>query len=430
LAESIDTDVATLPYEEGVLSRIREAQAQGHPVYLASASDERLVSAVANHLDIFDGWFASDGATNLAGNAKATRLVEVFGEENFDYIGNRPTDLPVWKRAATAIAVDPSRRLERQLSGFEKSVERIATAKPRRAWLTLLRPHQWTKNVLVGVPLLTAHQFTATAAMFALFAAIAFSCCASAVYVLNDLVDIQADRGHPSKRKRPFASGDVPFATGAISGTMCLILAVAIAGAISLQFLAVLIVYLVTTIGYSLILKRKMLIDVVTLAGLYTVRVLAGAVAIRVPMSEWLLTFSIFIFLYLALIKRYSELAIRFDMGLSNPTNRNYKNDDLPVVLSLAAASGYCAVIVLTLYLSSDTVRALYAHPLILWLAVPLLIYWISRVLMLSHRRFLQDDPTVFAIRDRVTWATAALIIILGFLAAWRDLPLGDLVRL
>ena len=225
LVKSIEIDVTTLPYDKAVLSRICEAQAQGCPVYLASASDERVVKAVADHLGIFEGWFASDGATNLSGTAKATRLVEAFGEGKFDYIGNSPADLPVWERAATAIAVDPSPRLERRLSGFQKSVERIVTAKHSGAWLTLLRPHQWAKNALIGVPLLTSHQFTPSAAVLTILAAVAFSACASAVYILNDLVDIQADRGHPSKRKRPFASGDVSFATGAILGILCLILA-------------------------------------------------------------------------------------------------------------------------------------------------------------------------------------------------------------
>lgn len=418
LAELIDIDVTTLPYDDAVLSCIREAQAQARPVYLASASDERLVNAVANHLGGFEGWFASDGDTNLSGTSKANRLVELFGQQNFDYIGNGLADLPVWERAATAIAVDPSPRLERRLSRFQKSVERIATVKSRSRWLTLLRPHQWAKNALVGVPLLTAHQFTPAAAMNVALAAVAFSTCASAAYILNDLVDIQADRCHPSKRNRPFAKGDVSSATGAFLGTICLILAVVIAIAVSFEFVAVLCVYLVTTIWYSLILKRKMLIDVVTLAGLYTIRVVAGAVAVRVPMSEWLLTFSIFIFLSLAFTKRYSELAIRLDAGLPDPTNRDYKKDDLPIVSSLASASGYCAVVVLTLYLSSDTVRALYSHPSILWLACPLLIYWISRILMLSHRRLLHDDPIIFAMRDKVSWATLALILVLGLLAA------------
>jgi len=351
---------------------------------------------VADHLGAFDGWFASDGVTDLSGGAKAKSLIAAFGENSFDYIGNERAGVPVAGGAIPAAAIAAS------------------SWRPR---LALLRPHQWAKNVLLGVALLTAHRFTVAAALSACLGAVAFSAGASAAYIFNDFVDVQADRGHPGKRGRPFASGAVSFTAGAALGAVCLLLAVVVAAAISSEFLGVLVLYLAITIAYSLVLKRKLLIDVVTLAGLYTIRVVAGATAIQVPMSEWLLTFSLFIFLSMALVKRYSELAIRFDMGLPDPTNRNYRTDDLSVVFSLAAASGYCAVIVLTLYLSSDTVKALYSRPSVLWLACPLFIYWISRMLMLSHRRILRDDPIVFAMRDWVSWATAALVIVIGLSA-------------
>ena len=400
LAQSIDIDVATLPYDARVLARVREARDEGRPVYLASACDERLVGAVAGHLGGVTGWFAADAASPSA-SGKAARLADAFGESGFDYIGNDRVDGAAASYDATAMAGD--------------------NGAPRTSWralLRLLRPHQWAKNALLGVALLTAHRFTLAAALQAFLAAVAFSACASAAYIVNDLVDIQADRGHPSKLMRPFASGDASFAAGAALTGLCLLLAFAVAASISAEFVGVLALYLALTTAYSLLLKRKLLIDVVTLAVLYTIRVVAGAVAIDVPMSEWLLMFCMFIFLSLALIKRYSELAIRFDVGLPDPVNRNYKIDDLSVVFSLAAAAGYCAVIVLTLYLSSDTVRALYAHPSLLWLACPLFIYWISRILMLSHRRILHDDPIVFATKDRITWATAALIVLVGLLAA------------
>jgi 4-hydroxybenzoate polyprenyltransferase len=393
LAQSVDIDAATLPYDARVLDRIREALDEGRPVYLVSAGDERLLSVVANHLGGIAGWFAADPSAN----GKAAKLAEALGEGGFNYIGNDRIDSAATNYAATS------------------------DGSPQNSWralLRLLRPHQWAKNALVGVALLTAHRFTPAAALQAFMAAVAFSACASAAYIVNDLVDIQADRGHPTKRMRPFASGDASFAAGAILAGLCLLLAFVIAASISAAFLGILAFYLALTTAYSLLLKRKLLIDVVTLAVLYTIRVVAGAVAIDVPMSEWLLMFCMFIFLSLALIKRYSELAIRFDVGLPDPANRGYKIDDLSVVFSLAAAAGYCAVVVLTLYLSSDTVRALYAHPSLLWLACPLFIYWISRILMLSHRRVLHDDPIVFAMRDRVTWATAALIVLIGLLAA------------
>jgi 4-hydroxybenzoate polyprenyltransferase len=397
LAQSVDIDAATLPYDARVLGRVVEARDEGRPVYLASAYDQRLLGAVAGHLGVA-GWFAAADADTSA-DGKAARLAAAFGAGGFDYIGNDRMDGAGASHDATALPRDGA---------------------PRTSWralLRLLRPHQWAKNVLVGVALLTAHRFTPAAALQAFLAAVAFSACASAAYIVNDLVDIQADRNHPRKRMRPFASGDASFAAGAILAVLCLLFAFAVAVAISVEFLGVLALYLALTTAYSLLLKRKLLIDVVTLAVLYTVRVVAGAVAIEVPMSEWLLTFCMFIFLSLALVKRYSELAVRFDVGLPEPANRNYKIDDLSVVFSLAAAAGYCAVVVFALYLSSDAVRALYAHSSLLWLACPLFIYWISRILMLSHRRVLHDDPIEFAIKDRVTWATAALVILVGLLA-------------
>jgi 4-hydroxybenzoate polyprenyltransferase len=285
-------------------------------------------------------------------------------------------------------------------------------------WLRLLRPHQWAKNGLVGVPLLTSHHLSPAAIVLALLAAAAFSACASAGYILNDYLDVQADRDHPTKRERPFAGGTVSFASGAVLGIVCLLLAFGIASLISWRFVGVLGVYCIGTAAYSLILKRMMVIDALTLAGLYTVRIIGGAVAIGVPMSEWLIAFSMFLFLSLALIKRHSEMAMRFDAGLNDPANRDYKASDLPVITSLAAASGYCAVIVLSLYLSSDAVRALYANPPVLWLACPIFLYWISRALMLSNRRLINDDPIIFATKDKVSWATAALILAVWYAAS------------
>jgi 4-hydroxybenzoate polyprenyltransferase len=398
LAKVVDINAAKLPYDEAVVSRVREARAKGRRIYLVSGYDEGLVRAISNHLGGFDGLFIAEGISDLAARANTTGLVAAFGENGFDFIGNSNRALapkgPMM--VADALAQQP---------------------RQWRAMWRLLRPHQWAKNALLGVAVLTAHQFT-WVALWAALGAVAFSACSSAAYIFNDLVDIQADRDHPSKRERPFASGEVSFAEGAILACLCLAFAVAIAAAISWSFLHVLVLYLALTIVYSLILKRKLLMDVITLAVLYTVRVIAGATAIQVPMSEWLLTFSLFIFLSLALVKRHSELAMRFDFGLPDPVNRNYRTDDLSVVFALAAASGYCAVVVLTLYLSSDTVRELYSRPSVLWLGCPICIYWISRLLMLSHRRMLHDDPVVFTVTDRVSWATATLLIIIGFLAA------------
>jgi 4-hydroxybenzoate polyprenyltransferase/phosphoserine phosphatase len=414
IAERAEIDVSLLPYNEAVLERIRAAREAGHPVYLASASDECHVAAVARHLGLFDGWFGSDGVVNLRGDAKAARLVGAFGERGFDYIADSAVDLPVWRRAHTAVVLGRSEALAQRASRVAVAAERLALPRTRlRTWLSLLRPHHWAKNALVAVALITSHSFTLAAAVEVLLSFVAFSLCASSVYVLNDLVDLRTDRGHPRKRRRPLASGAVPLLQGALLAPIILAGGVAASLLVSRRFAAVLGVYYAVTVVYSFAFKRKMMVDVITLAGLYTIRVVAGAIAIEVFVSQWILAFSMFVFLALALIKRYSELVGRLDAGLPDPTNRNYRVGDLPVVLSLAAAAGYSAVIVFSLYLASDSVTALYRWPEVLWLAVPLLVYWISRMLVMANRRLVDEDPILFALRDRVSLLTGAVLLAL-----------------
>jgi 4-hydroxybenzoate polyprenyltransferase len=271
--------------------------------------------------------------------------------------------------------------------------------------------------MLVFVPLLTSHSYTATAFLQAGLAFAAFSLCASAVYILNDLIDLDADRRHPVKYKRPFASGAIPLAHGAAAIPLLLILAFGGALATSVPFAGVLAGYFLLTLAYSLKLKRKLIVDVVVLASLYTIRVIAGAAVIGVPVSEWLLAFSMFIFTCLALIKRYVELAARIDNNLPDPTNRNYRLTDNSIVGMLAAASGLNAVTIFALYISSPVTREHYQHPELLWLICPLLLYWISRTLVLAHRQTIDDDPIVFALRDRVSHLTGALAILVIFMA-------------
>lgn len=417
LAEAFAFDPEHLPYNRAVLDLVGAARAQGRQTCLASASDALLVERIAEHLGVFDRWMASDGSANLKGERKAARLIEAFGERGFDYVGNEAADLAVWNRADAAIVVGAS-----AVRGFRagQAIKRVA-AKPRRpwAWLKLLRPHQWSKNALVFVAVLTSHLFTVHTLLAAALAFVAFSLCASSVYVINDLVDIQADRAHPTKRRRPFASGDVAILQGALLGLAVFLGAVTIAWFVEPMFLGMLMLYFVTNLLYSFSFKRKMMIDVVTLAGLYTVRVLAGAVAIGVPISEWLLAFSMFLFLFLALIKRHSEMIMRFNAGMSDPTNRNYKAADISVLVGLAAAAGYSSVIVFALYIASDAARHLYNHVQFLWFVCPLLLYWIARTIVMSQRQHISDDPVVFAMRDKVTWSVALLIVALGAAAAF-----------
>jgi 4-hydroxybenzoate polyprenyltransferase/phosphoserine phosphatase len=418
LAAPADFDPSTLPYDPEVLAAIRQASANGRPVYLASASNRRLVEKVADHLGLFAGWFASDETTNLAGIVKAKQLVQAFGEGGFDYIGNDAADLPVWEKAARAIAIRTPARVKRRLEKSARDVDHLPCERPTwRTWVKLLRVHQYAKNALILVPLLTAHLFTLESVVHALVAIVAFSLCASSVYILNDLVDLQDDRGHRTKCNRPLASGAIPLLHGVIAAPLLFLSSILVAATVSLPFLGVLLGYFALTTAYSFVLKRMMLVDVITLAGLYAIRVFGGAVAVDVVISKWLLGFCVMIFMSLALIKRYVELAARRDASLPDPANRDYRTSDLDMVAALAAAAGFNAITVFALYISSASVNALYTRPEILWLVGLLLLYWIARALMLASRRLMDDDPVVFALKDRVSLATIAAAGVL-FLAA------------
>jgi 4-hydroxybenzoate polyprenyltransferase/phosphoserine phosphatase len=419
LANVAEVDYTLLPYNEKIVDFVRTAKAQGRRVYLATASDRRHADMIASHLGIFDGVFASDGAINLSGKAKAQSLVDAFGERGFDYVGNSTADLAIWARAQKSYLVGNSRALKLKAESKGIQLESIEASKSSLSlWLKALRVHQYAKNTLIFVPLLTAHAYNLSAGLSALLAFVSFSLCASSVYLLNDLVDLRADRQHPTKQKRPFANGTIPIAHGVIAIPLLLAAAYACALATSQLFTAVLTAYLALTLAYSLTLKRRLIVDIVVLASLYTTRVVAGAAAIMVVPSEWLLAFSMFIFTCLALVKRYVELALRIDNELSDPSNRNYRLNDLPIIGALAAASGFNAVTIFALYVSSPAVVGLYRHPQVLWLLCPILMYWLSRLVILAHRRVVDDDPIVFALRDRNSRLCGLLMIGVVLLAS------------
>ncbi|MFZ0423994.1 MAG: UbiA family prenyltransferase [Xanthobacteraceae bacterium] len=412
LGEQCDIDPSTLPYDQEVLAYIKQASLQGRSIYLASASTAAVVQSISDFIGLFTGWFASDRTTNLKGDAKARRLVEEFGRRGFDYIGNDAADIPVWLAAETAIGVSVSGSVERYVRRHRTFELLHRPGTTVEAWTKLLRVHQYVKNTLVFVPVLTSHRLNFASGLEATAATVAFSLCASSGYILNDLIDLRADRSDPVKRNRPLASGAVPIRTAVIILPCIFGLAMMLGSLISVHFLEVLLGYFLLSMAYSLFLKRKMLVDVVVLGILYTIRVVAGAVAINVPMSEWLLAFSMFFFMSLALIKRYSDLAARADAGRPDPSNRNYRVGDLEIVGALAAAAGFNAVTVFSFYVTSPATRDLYSRPAVLWLACPILIYWISRALLLAHRRVMQEDPVVFALKDRIS--RLAIILLIG----------------
>ncbi|MGY3473603.1 UbiA family prenyltransferase [Bradyrhizobium ottawaense] len=418
-AQSSELDYATLPYNTDVTDLIQSAKAQGRRVYLATAANAKHAKAIADHLGVFDGWFASDDQTNLSGDLKAKLLAAAFGKNGFDYLGNGPADFPVWDVADKAYAVGLSNSLKRRLATLKGSnyVALDDGNAGRRAWFKSLRVRQYVKNLLIFVPLAASHQLALADLIADVIALLAFCSCASAVYIINDLLDLKSDRAHPTKRARPFASGLLQPRTGLLTVPALLVFSLALAITISPEFVGVLFCYFALTSAYSVYLKRKMLVDVLVLAMLYTTRIFAGGLAAQIQVSEWLFSFSMFIFTSLALIKRYVELATRLDRGLSDRSGRDYRIGDLDVVAALAAAAGLNAVTIFAFYVTSPDVQILYRHPMALWLICPILLYWIGRALMMAHRRLMDDDPVVWALRDRPSAIAVASMIAIVLIA-------------
>lgn len=423
LAALADLRADLLPYNEQVLELVRSRRAEGAPVALATASNRKYADAVAEHLGLFDAIYASSAESNLSGPRKAAQLVERFGPGGFDYAADAHKDLPVWQKSRQAIAVDPSPRTLVALSAVGVPCQIIQTPdKSSKAWrmtvLEALRPHQWAKNGLVFLPLFAAHMLGDLDAVLAcLLVFIGFNLTASAGYVVNDLLDLEADRAHPRKRRRPFSSGALPVRTGVVLVPILILAGLVPAMLVSVLLAGILLLYLATTLGYSYYLKRKPTIDVLTLASLYTLRVIGGAVAIGVELSFWLLAFSMSLFLSLAYVKRYTELYGLQRNGVRWPSGRGYSVDDLPLLLTLGLVAGYGAVLVLALYINSPEIELLYTHPNLIWLVCPLLLYWVVRIWTITHRGQMHDDPLVFALENRISLLTiciAGLVVMLA----------------
>lgn len=415
IAQRVQLDPALLPYRTKLLDYLRTEHDKGRSIILATASDERFARQVANHLKLFDMVLASDGITNLAAERKRARLVAQFGEKGFDYAANESRDLAVWSSARKAIVVSPNSRLKQavvKVAPFESAGEEPGASLAE--YLRALRPQQWLKNILVFVPLVAAHLFTEPILLVTTtLAFMAFCCCASAGYLVNDLCDLQADRHHPSKRLRPFASGALPLAYGLVMAPALVVLGCLLSLLVSSLSVAVLLLYLTLTVAYSLRLKKIVLLDVLLLATFYTLRIIAGGLAAAVPLSVWLLAFSMFLFISLAFIKRYAELVIMRSVDGDHAQARSYELSDAELLASKGTASGYAAVVVLSLYIASGSVKGHYSTHQILWLVCPLLLYWIGYLWLVAHRGMMYHDPLVFAVRDR-----KSRILILLMLAA------------
>jgi 4-hydroxybenzoate polyprenyltransferase len=419
VAQFISLDVAHLPYNHELLRFLQQEQARDRTIFLVTGADAALASRVAAHLGIFSGVLGSDGVTNLTGNKKLNSLRGCLGSGAFDYVGNGAPDLPLLAHANVAMVANPSLwlRIRLRLRGIRPARVFLERGHWLKSLLQAVRAHQWAKNLLIFVPLLLSHALSADKLLTALAAFCCFSLTASAAYIVNDLLDIEADRRHPRKRQRPFASGDLQALTGI--GIAAAFLALGLLGGRLLPggFFGWLLVYLATTLAYTANLKRIALVDVLALSGLYILRLLAGAAATQTPISHWLAGFSMFLFLSLAIVKRFAELE---NLRASNSTpayGRGYLLADLAQLRSFGTASAYAAVVVFAIYISGLDVIKLYRQPGRLWLIVPLMILWLNRVWLLASRGELDEDPVAFALTDRMSQLIGVAVVVIAWLA-------------
>jgi len=417
VARHAPLDAARLPYNTELLRYLQTERREGRQLYLTTGADGSLAGRVAAHLGIFSEVLASDGVTNLTSTKKLAFLKARFNE--FDYIGNSRADLPLLTHARLAMVANPTLGLRLAMHLRKIPVARAFEDRQPlpQTLVKAARVHQWAKNVLLAVPLLLSHKLGPGSIGAVIAAFFCFSFMASANYLVNDMLDIASDRRHPAKRFRPFAAGDLQVSSGLALVLVLVAASVAILPWLPHAFVMWLGIYIVSTTAYSFYLKRVALVDVLMLSGLYTLRLLAGGAATGTEISHWLAGFSIFLFLSLAMVKRFSELENLREQGIAATHGRGYLVDDLEQIRSFGTSSATAAVVVFSLYISRADVTALYRHSGRLWLIVPLMLFWLYRVWLLGSRGEMDDDPVVFALRDRVSLAVGVGVLAVAIFA-------------
>ena len=410
IAEHVRPDPALLPYRASLLAFLREQHAAGRQLVLASAADQRIVNEVAAHLDLFSAAHGSSATVNLGSQHKADLLEKEYG--TFDYVGDCAKDIAIWKKSERAYLAGSATGLEQ---GFEFAQRFDETTSTLKAIIKLIRPHQWLKNALIFLPLLLAFRFDEPSLWWTgLLTFACFSFVASHVYIINDCLDIENDRHHPKKSKRPLAAATLSIPFALVLAVVLLVIAIVPALVLvdSYALLGMLLGYLGLTSAYTFYLKRIIILDVLTLAGLFTYRIITGAVVLDIVLTPWLLAFSMFLFSSLAMVKRWIDLIDLEAIGKEHSSGRGYQVDDRSVLLHMGSAAAMCTVLVFSLYINerSNETPSMYAYPAVLWLLCPLLMYWLMRIWFLASRGLVHEDPVLFAAKDRVTY----LIVVLG----------------
>jgi 4-hydroxybenzoate polyprenyltransferase len=415
----VTLDASRLPYHMGLLNYLRDEHLESRSLILATGADEHIARQIADYLQIFDQVIASDGRTNLSGRVKRDRLVAEFRIGGFDYVGSGRQDVAVWQAARRAMVVGSPADIDdtcARLSNVERVFE--VDAAGWRIWLRPLRLYQWLKNVLVFVPLLAAHRFhEINLLVSACLAFLSFGLCASSVYILNDLLDLPEDRRHPRKQRRVFASGILPLRAGLWMIPVLLGLSIGVGLALPRSFLVMLGIYYGLTLAYSLRLKTVVILDVIVLAAFFTVRMMAGSAAVAIWPSSWLLALSMFLFMSLALVKRYAELVTMCIEHGPSARARSYVPSDAQLLSTMGIASAFVAVMVLVLYITSGQAQLYYGRQRVIWLVCPFMLFWICYIWLVAHRGGMHDDPLVFALKDRVSRLALGVMAIIMILA-------------
>lgn len=419
LSDKINLDVTSLIYNNQLIDWLKVQKNRGTKIILCTAANEKIANSVADHLQCFESVIASNNKINIKSTLKREVLEKKYGFKGFNYVGNSNDDLSVWAGASEAILVNTSNSTRRKAEKLANVTKIFPSKKPSLFdFFRVIRLHQWLKNLLLFVPIFAAHKINDVHDIILLFFAFcSFCACASSVYIINDLVDLENDRKHPTKFNRPFASGIMPIKIGILLAPLFVLISLLIAFRIGYDFAFVLIAYFTLTLLYSIWLKTIVLIDCLTLSILYSIRIIAGAIVVEVVLSFWLLAFSVFIFLSLAFVKRYVEITLHAPKGNKMIHGRGYFKKDAQLVQTIGVVAGYLSVLLMALYIHSENVAILYSFPELIWSAVFLILFWVSWLWFKAHRGEVPDDPLIFAVRDKTSLIVSFLIISSFFIA-------------
>jgi len=422
IALNVNLNAELLPYKDEVVKYASNVKEKNRDVYLLTAANQRVADSISKSIKIFTAAIGSSSKINLRGKEKLHAIKDLIGKNPFDYIGDSKADIPIWNEAHTAIIGANSDSIANKICKGANEIILLKNDKINKfkQWIKALRLHQWSKNMLLFLALFMSHRFLELNLFFQVVTAfVSFSLSASAVYILNDLFDLEADRKHPSKKYRPFAAGNLSVANGVIAIPILLIISFVLAiSFLPNAFTIILVIYLFTTTSYSLYLKEQLFLDVIILGALYTLRVLAGGLAIGIEVSTWLLGFSMFFFLSLAFMKRYADLLLIKNNEQKELFGRGYSVIDLDIVQKLGISSGFISLLILALYIKGDQVMILYKFPELIWITIPILLYWLMRMWFVAHKGKMSDDPIIFAIKDKNSYVMFFLIVAILVIAA------------